>query len=530
MYVIAYDFGNYYAQLCCIEDMDPKTRRGGTFRTLLDSSSSNVHGIPSAFFWSDKVNGGEPVFGVEAENKKPGCNCIRYMKLHMHEKITLYSQYDKDGKPMGLGRAFSYDDIITQTVQYQVRHANRELQRATGKTSNKIALTYPAIFHSGQRAHLVELVERATLEDGTHLQVVGTIMEPAAAALNYLAEQPGEQESQVAMVVDIGAGTFDLSLVEAYPNGRKDAKGNTYYYDVKWNDGSFRVAGIMFTQRLYQYALKQVPFAIRKRQEDDLLVDVEEAKRRLSDYESTIVTVSGPDEDVDIELTRSKFEELTADLMDQIIAKIQDAFNTPNLPTPDVIVITGGASRMPMVERRIKERFPNYKNKVDCHKPGEAIAQGAARYAAKEGGESKSGSSAKRAVRQCTTYAIGIRYLDTTSPDLVPYISVMVPAGTVLPFTSKKERSYVVEPTRYSRYTVMEANCKNPDPYAPDRDWREVVSARKDHGRVAPVDTPSVSQITIDENNMLFVEVTDPNKPSAPPVRAQSTNLNLTDF
>ena len=56
MYVIAYDFGNYYAQLCCIEDMDPKTRRGGTFRTLLDSSGSNVHGIPSAFFWSSKVN------------------------------------------------------------------------------------------------------------------------------------------------------------------------------------------------------------------------------------------------------------------------------------------------------------------------------------------------------------------------------------------------------------------------------------------------------------------------------------------
>ena len=40
-YVIGFDFGNYYAQLCCIEDMDPKTRRGGTFRTLLDSSMEN---------------------------------------------------------------------------------------------------------------------------------------------------------------------------------------------------------------------------------------------------------------------------------------------------------------------------------------------------------------------------------------------------------------------------------------------------------------------------------------------------------
>ena len=44
-FVIGFDFGNYYAQLCCIEDMDPRTRRGGTFRTLLDSSSSNPVGF-----------------------------------------------------------------------------------------------------------------------------------------------------------------------------------------------------------------------------------------------------------------------------------------------------------------------------------------------------------------------------------------------------------------------------------------------------------------------------------------------------
>jgi len=457
------------------------------------------------------------------------------MKLHMGEKITLYDEFDKDGKPVGAGKTFNYDDIITQTVQYQVRHANRELQRATGKTTNKVALTYPAIFHSGQRAHLVSLVEKATLEDGTRLEVVGTIMEPAAAALNYLAEQPGVGDVHVAMVADLGAGTFDLSLVEAYPNGQVSADGkSTCYYDVKWNDGTSKVAGLLFTEQLYKYALEQVPFSLRKRQQEDLLNDVEQAKRRLSEYETTVVTVSGADEDVDIELSRVKFEELTAELMKEIVAKIRTALDEPSLPNPATIVITGGASRMPMVARIIEESFPEYAGKVVCHKPGEAIAHGAARYATKESSRDvtmgKAQAENDQTVRLRTVYDLGICYLDTSKASHPPFISILVPAGSELPFTSRKILSSVVDPTRYSRFAVMEANCKKPGVYETERDWREVVVAIKDHGKVIPTDTPSEARIIVDKNSLLVVEVTDPRKPMDPPVKAESTNVNLTNF
>ena len=534
-YVIGFDFGNYYAQLCCIEDMDPKTRRGGTFRTLLDSSSSNVHGIPSAFFWSENVNGGQPLFGTEAEEKRPSGNCLRYMKMHMGETVTLYSKYDEKGAPVGNGRTFSYDEIITLTVQYQVRHANRELKRATGKTTNKIALTYPAILHSGQRAHLVSLVEKATMEDGkTHLQVMGTIKEPAAAALNYLAEHPGRKETVTAMVADLGAGTFDLSVVEAYPKGRPHANGEgKYYYDVKWDDGSSRVAGLMFTDRLFQYVRSQIKFDLRRRQLDDLMRDAENAKRRLSEFESTTITVSGPDDDVDIDISRGKFEELTRDLMDQIIEKIRSALNRSNVPTPDVIVITGGASRMPMVERRIVESFPQYKGKVACHKPGEAIAHGAARYAVQEQDDDiRQGAkqAGEGAIIKRTTYDIGIRYHDVSKEGEPIYVEILVPKESRVPFESKTVQSEVRKAARKSLFIVVEANCKDPDPYQPERDWREVTRITVDHGRIVQPGTPTDSRISIDGKEMLHLLVSDPQNKDAKLAETFSENLNLTNF
>jgi molecular chaperone DnaK (HSP70) len=335
------------------------------------------------------------------------------------------------------------------------------------------------------------------------------------------------------MVADLGAGTFDLSVVEAYPKGRPHANGEgKYYYDVKWDDGSSRVAGLMFTDRLFQYVRSQIKFDLRRRQLDDLMRDAENAKRRLSEFESTTITVSGPDDDVDIDISRGKFEELTRDLMDQIIEKIRSALNRSNVPTPDVIVITGGASRMPMVERCIVESFPQYKGKVVCHKPGEAIAHGAARYAVKEQDDDirQGAKGAGGAIIKRTTYDIGIRYHDISKEGDPIYVEVLVPKDTQVPYVSRMVQSEKRKKGRNSLFVVVEANCKDPDPYQPERDWSEVTRITADHGRVVEVGVPTHARISIDEMMMLHLLVTDPQNGNATLAETTSENLNLTDF
>ena len=134
-------------------------------------------------------------------------NRLRYLKRHLGETVTIED------------RKIAYDDAITAVVQHCIRSANRQLHVGWQLSTNLVSLSYPATYLGSQREHLIRLVERATLEDGTHLKVIGTIAEPAAAALDYLAEHAKTDRETVVLTYDLGGGTFDLALVAAYPNG-----------------------------------------------------------------------------------------------------------------------------------------------------------------------------------------------------------------------------------------------------------------------------------------------------------------------
>lgn len=70
-YVIGLDFGNFYSQPCIITDIDPVTRKGGTFRDLTDPSSNIPYGIPTAFFFAKNKHDGKPVCGAAAVKSVP---------------------------------------------------------------------------------------------------------------------------------------------------------------------------------------------------------------------------------------------------------------------------------------------------------------------------------------------------------------------------------------------------------------------------------------------------------------------------
>ena len=137
-------------------------------------------------------------------------------------------------------------------IQHCIRRANKQLEARFLITTNLVSLSYPATYTCAQRQRLIELAEEATLEDGTKVEVFGTIAEPAAAALDYLAEFAKTDKDTTILTYDLGGGTFDLALVAAYPKGRKRQTGETYYYDIINARGISKLGGVEFDDVMYK--------------------------------------------------------------------------------------------------------------------------------------------------------------------------------------------------------------------------------------------------------------------------------------
>ena len=507
--IIGLDFGNYYSQVCCVDNMDPKTRRGGLYLNLLDPTSPNPNGIPSAFFYSARRNGGTPLFGREAEVARPVSNCVRYMKRNLGKTKVLD------------GRSFTYDEMITGVVQHIVRQANVQLHKETQKTTNLVSLSYPASFLSSQRAYLVKLVEKATLADGTPIKVCGTIQEPAAAALDYLAEHPGRNTRSVVLAYDLGAGTFDASIVEAFPEGQKTSSGHTFYYDVHSTDGIADLGGAEFDQIMYDLIVKKAGFKPEGSHADTIRATAEVAKRELTTALEVYPDVMNPQtgDFCDITITRQEFETKARPLVQKTVDMVRNMINSNPAYKPDLILLTGGASQMPIVRTMMEAAFPEYKGKITAHRPSKAIAYGAARFGTEEQ-DIDVGSRNSSPVRQRTTFDIGVRYLHNKD-DKNGYIDTFIPQGTELPFTSAVSESWTLVPTRYSLFSIFEAIRKDPDREQVARDYRPVFAVTYDHGAQVPIGTRSHTRLILDENNMLHIEITDPADPSKPPLKSE---------
>ena len=85
-FIIGLDLGNFFSQVGIVVGMDMKTKMGGKYVDLISPMANMPNGIPSAFFYSSKVNNGEPVVGPMALMNVPKENCIRYLKRHLKNK------------------------------------------------------------------------------------------------------------------------------------------------------------------------------------------------------------------------------------------------------------------------------------------------------------------------------------------------------------------------------------------------------------------------------------------------------------
>jgi molecular chaperone DnaK len=249
-----------------------------------------------------------------------------------------------------------------------------------GEKITKAVITVPAYFDDAQR--------QATKDAGriAGLEVLRIINEPTAAALAYGLDK---EATQTILVFDLGGGTFDVSILEI-------GEG---VFEVKATSGNNRLGGDDFDQRIIDYLVAE----FKKETGIDLSTDrmamqrlkeaAEKAKIELSGVTATNINLpfitadaTGP-KHLDLTLTRAKFEELTADLVEKTMGPTRQALQDAGLGPEqiDKILLVGGATRMPCVQEAVRRFFGK-----EPHKginPDECVAIGAAIQAGVLAGE-----------------------------------------------------------------------------------------------------------------------------------------------
>ena len=244
-----------------------------------------------------------------------------------------------------------------------------------GKEVKDAIVTVPAYFNDSQR--------QATKDAGTisGLNVLRIINEPTAAAIAYgLDKQSGKKEENV-LIFDLGGGTFDVSLL-ALEDG---------LFEVKATNGNTHLGGEDFDNRLVEYCagefrrktsidIKKNAKALRR-----VRAACEKAKRALSAATQATVDIDAlmDGEDLNVVITRSKFEDLCMDLFKKCMPPLECVLKDAKMSKSqiDEVVLVGGSTRIPKIQSMVQEFF-NGKEPNKGINPDEAVAYGAAVQAA----------------------------------------------------------------------------------------------------------------------------------------------------
>ena len=264
----------------------------------------------------------------------------------------------------------------------------RDAEQYLGESVTDAVITVPAYFNDAER--------QATKEAGeiAGLNVLRIINEPTAAALAYGLDKGKEDE--LILVFDLGGGTFDVSLLEV----GKDDDFSTI--QVRATSGDNRLGGDDWDERIMNYLADRfkdttgVDISSDKIAKQRLKEAAEQAKKELSGSTQAQVqlpylslTESGP-ANLDETITRSKFEELTNDLIERTRKPFNDVIKEAGVKVGDIahVVLVGGSTRMPAVTNLVKE-LTGGKEPNKSVNPDEVVAVGAALQAGVLKGERK---------------------------------------------------------------------------------------------------------------------------------------------
>nr|WP_155802060.1 molecular chaperone DnaK [Companilactobacillus versmoldensis] len=344
--VIGIDLGTTNSAVAVLEGGSPK----------IIANPEGARTTPSVVAFKD----GEIQVGEVAKRQAiTNPDTVSSIKRHMGEsgyKVTV------------AGKSYTPQEISAMILQYIKKFSEDYL----GEDVTDAVVTVPAYFNDSQR--------QATKDAGkiAGLNVKRIVNEPTASALAYgLDNDKGDEKI---LVYDLGGGTFDVSILELGDG----------VFEVLSTNGDTKLGGDDFDQHIMDWLVSQfkakngVDLSQDKMAKQRLKDAAEKAKKDLSGVSQTTISLpfisSGDNGPLHLEktLTRAKFDELTADLVERTKDPVDNALKDANLSTGDVdkVILNGGSTRIPAVQEAVEK----WTGKTPDHSinPDEAVALGAA--------------------------------------------------------------------------------------------------------------------------------------------------------
>ena len=268
------------------------------------------------------------------------------------------------------------DNYSPQEISaFVLQKLKSDAEEYLGTEVKQAVVTCPAYFSDAQR--------KATKDAGriAGLEVLRIINEPTAAALAYGVDK---EEDQTVLVYDLGGGTFDVSILEIY---QVDGQPQI---EVKATSGDNRLGGDDFDEAVMDWIVSEFKKTTGIELEKDLQAmsrireAAEKAKIELSATPSTqinlpfITMIDGQPDHLDMSLSRSKFEKLTASLVERTMSPTRQAMKDASIKKGNVdkVLLVGGSTRIPAVQQAIEKEVG--KAPFKGINPDEAVAMGAA--------------------------------------------------------------------------------------------------------------------------------------------------------